>query len=457
MNSKNILKIILIMILGMIILRCNNEKEYFTEEGKYDYHILKDGEYGCGSIFDLEPIKDVDECKEASKKFSNTNIPSIFEGVNSFENINPYCTLTNYEYDQHISFNNELCDENNTDNCIDNSKEFYTHTEDNCENGSNGVQLGIDLRYKWKFCPMGKLWRKKHNMDYEVDENDAHLVKVGDKKFFSRYNCAYFLNTGKIRNEGEDLKPNLPDGKEWKAVKWTCTEDCDNIVKKKNDVNFGYNNEVPLGTCHAYTDIKKIDNNNLKCTEDKKCICKRNIHTVINTDSDGEGKEDSLPVYSCIKTKDSKKKCIKNKPYLSNVHAFIKILPTIDDRLDLDFKFFNPCDSGNNCNDCKPLDTEKANEIFKEEGEIFNDINQLNELKNLKCVDFANYDSIEQVYEDCKFELTLENDEGYSLKNDTKEAKICKKLIQEINNHCKKCFQNLSLEKLEEINKKINN
>ena len=133
------------MILGMIILRCNNEKEYFTEEGKYDYHILKDGEYGCGSIYDLEPIKDVDECKEASKKFSNTYIPSIFEGVNSFENINPYCTLTNYEYDQHISFNNELCDENNTDNCIDNSKEFYTHTEDNCENVSNGVQLGIDL------------------------------------------------------------------------------------------------------------------------------------------------------------------------------------------------------------------------------------------------------------------------------------------------------------------------
>ena len=30
----------------------------------------------------------------------------------------------------------------------------------------------------------------------------------------------------------------------------------------------------------------------------------------------------------------------------------------------------------------------------------------INELKNLKCVDFANYDSIEQVYEDCKFDLT---------------------------------------------------
>ena len=96
---------------------------------------------------------------------------------------------------------------------------------------------------------MGKLWREKHNMDYEVDENDAHLVKVGDKKLFSRYNCAYFLNIRnikknyeKIRNEGEDIKPNLPDGKEWKAVKWTCTEDCDNIVKKKNDINFDYNN-----------------------------------------------------------------------------------------------------------------------------------------------------------------------------------------------------------------------
>ena len=89
---------------------------------------------------------------------------------------------------------------------------------------------------------MGKLWRKKHNMDYEVDENDAHLVTVGDKKLFSRYNCAYFLNTGKIRNikknyddfdddsniriigldeyEGEDIKHNNnpPNGKEWKQL-----------------------------------------------------------------------------------------------------------------------------------------------------------------------------------------------------------------------------------------------
>ena len=57
------------------------------------------------------------------------------------------------------------------------------------------------------------------------------------------------------------------------TVKWTCTEDCHNIVKK-NNINFDYNNDVPLGTCHAYTDIKKIDNNILKCTEDKNVFVK---------------------------------------------------------------------------------------------------------------------------------------------------------------------------------------
>ena len=304
MNNKNILKIILIIILGMIILRCNNEKEYFTEKKKYDYHILKDGEYGCGSIYDLEPIKDVYECIDASRKFSNPFKPPTFVDIDYILNSNYYCSLRNIGSNQYVDFNSKLCNNEYKNSCEDNNNEpFYTHSEDNCEIGKGvGKELDKDQDgnikdrgyYKYNFCPSGKLWRKKHNMDYVVNEDDAHPVTVGDKKLFTRDNCAYFLKTGKIKNlvpvprkydfetekweyyyisKDVNHKNNPPNGKEWKAVKWTCTEDCDNIGKEDM-----YNsNYQALGTCHAYTDIKKIDNNNLKCTEDNKCICKRDL------------------------------------------------------------------------------------------------------------------------------------------------------------------------------------
>ena len=262
----------------MIILRCNNEKEYFTEEEKiYDYHILKDGEYGCGSIFDLEPIKNVHECKEASKKFSNPYKPATFVSKDYLLDSNYYCSLRNLGSNQYVDFNSKLCNneyDEYENSCEDNNNEpFYTHSEDNCEIGKGVLKeqkkikdldgtIRSNYSYDTNFCPNRKLWRKKHNMDYVVNEDDAHLVTVGDKKLFTIDNCAYFLDTGKIKNlvpfsksenietgkieyietgkneygyklENVNHKNNPPNGKEWKAVKWTCTEDCDNIVKKK--------------------------------------------------------------------------------------------------------------------------------------------------------------------------------------------------------------------------------
>ena len=41
-------------------------------KNKIKYSILRNGEFGCGSMFDLLPIKDVEECKIAANKFTST-------------------------------------------------------------------------------------------------------------------------------------------------------------------------------------------------------------------------------------------------------------------------------------------------------------------------------------------------------------------------------------------------
>ena len=332
-----------------------------------------------------------------------------------------------------------MCDKNDPYLCIDkNNEPLYTHTEDNCKRENIMGIKNFDLNY----CEMGKLWRKKHNMDYKVNEDDSHLVTVGDKKLFTKENCAYFLNTGKIK--GIDIVPtgnNMntgnvdyrsiysdinhtnfpPRGKEWKAVKWTCTEDC-------NDKN-------PMGTCHAYTEIIKsnLNKDQLKSTENNACTCKHKYNS-------GTGLYSNLSkVYpkACRIYENGYKSCKKDIMKKNKaVDIFIKENAVTDNIILSKKEDPGNCNTSNVCKYCKPFKTPEINEmanVLEKEGK---DTNEINYLRNLTCGDFVNeYDTLDQFYEDCKYilsdETTNENDINF----------ICESIANDAETLCSKCFE----------------
>ena len=74
-------------------------------KNKIKYSILRNGEFGCGSMFDLLPIKDVEECKIAANKFTSTYDPAGYVGHYNFDNDIHYCNLTKEGGNRYTYFN----------------------------------------------------------------------------------------------------------------------------------------------------------------------------------------------------------------------------------------------------------------------------------------------------------------------------------------------------------------
>ena len=92
------------------------------------------------------------------------------------------------------------------------------------------------------------------------------------------------------------------------------------------------------------------------------------------------------------------------------------------------------CNTDNVCDDCKPLNTKETNDIL--EGKKIN----IDNLKKFKCKDYGDYESIDQINEDCKESLN-KNNEKFNPEDINKNAEICKNLTEKIETLCKKCYE----------------